>query len=80
MTAEELLLIGVALAVAVVLGILIVYRTVRKPLSISPILEQRLLGIETAIGRSAKSLSKFSSGVEIVPTLRPASIAATRCL
>jgi DNA recombination protein RmuC len=52
MTAQALLIVGVVVAVAVVLGILIVYRTGRKPLSISPILEQRLLGIEVAIGRS----------------------------
>jgi hypothetical protein len=52
MPAEAYLLVGVGLAVAVVLGILIVYRTGRKPLAISPILEQRLLGIEAAIGRS----------------------------
>jgi hypothetical protein len=46
------LIVGVVVAVAVILGFLIVYRSGRTPLALSPILEQRLLGIEAAIGRS----------------------------
>jgi hypothetical protein len=52
MTAEALLLVGVMVAVAVALGILIVYRTGLSASAITPILEQRLLGIEAATGRS----------------------------
>jgi DNA anti-recombination protein RmuC len=65
MPAEAVAIVGMILAVAVVLGILIVYRTGRKPLVISPILEQRLLGIETAIGRSETTIrEEFGRGRE----------------
>ena len=63
MTAEALLVVGVMLAVAVVLGILIIYRTGRSPSTISPILEQRLINIEGAIGRSDSSIrEEFGRG------------------
>jgi DNA recombination protein RmuC len=52
MTAEAFLIVGVVVAAAVVLGVLIVYRSSRAPLSISAILDQRLQSIEGAIGRS----------------------------
>jgi hypothetical protein len=48
-----LLLITVILsAVAVVLCLVILYRSARTPSALSPLLEQRLLGIEGTIGRS----------------------------
>jgi len=63
MTAEALLLVGVMLAVAVVLSILIIYRTGRSPSAISPLLEQRLLNIEGAIGRSDSAIrEEFGRG------------------
>src|SRR6267378_4636226 len=53
MPLDALLLISVILsALAVVLCIVIVYRSGRGSASISQILEQRLVGIEGAIGRS----------------------------
>jgi DNA recombination protein RmuC len=53
MPLDALLLISVILsALSVVLCIVIVYRSGRGSASISPILEQRLVGIEGAIGRS----------------------------
>ncbi len=53
MPVEALLLVTVILsAVAVVLCLGILYRSARTPSAVSPILEQRLLGIEGAIGRS----------------------------
>jgi DNA recombination protein RmuC len=65
MTAEALLLVGVMLAVAVVLGILIIYRTGRSPAAISPILEQRLLNIESTIGTSNSTIrEEFGRGRE----------------
>jgi DNA recombination protein RmuC len=63
MTAEALLLVGVILAVAVVLAILIIYRSGRTPTTIAPILEQRLLSIEGAIGRSDSAVrEEFGRG------------------
>jgi hypothetical protein len=58
MTAEALLLVGVILAVAILLAILIIYRSGRTPTTIAPILEQRLLSIEGAIGRSDSTIRK----------------------
>jgi DNA recombination protein RmuC len=53
MSAEAVLSASVVLsAAAVVLCILILYRSGRAPLALSPILEQRLISIEGAIGRS----------------------------
>jgi DNA recombination protein RmuC len=53
MPLDALLLVSVILsALAVVLCIVIIYRSGRGAASISPILEQRLVGIERAIGRS----------------------------
>src|SRR6266481_3664905 len=67
MTAEALLLVGVILGVAVVLGILIIYRSGRTPSAISPILEQRLQSLEGAIGRSDAILrDEFGRGREEV--------------
>jgi DNA recombination protein RmuC len=63
MTPEALLIVGVVLAVAVGLGILIIYRPGRSPTAISPILEQRLLSIEAAIGRSDSTIrEEFGRG------------------
>src|SRR6266850_8266338 len=63
MTADALLLVGVILAVAFVLSILIIYRLGRAPSAISPILEQRLLSIEAAIGRSDATIrEEFGRG------------------
>src|SRR5467141_2146395 len=62
-TAEALLLVGVILAVAFVLGILIIYRSGRTPSSFSPILEQRLQSPEAAIGRSDATIrEEFGRG------------------
>jgi len=67
MTAEALLLVGVILAVAFVLGILIIYRFGRAPSAISPVLEQRLQSLEAAIGRSDTILrDEFGRGREEV--------------
>jgi DNA recombination protein RmuC len=53
MPLDALLLISVILsALAVVLCIVIIYRSGRNASSISPILEQRLVGVEGAIGRA----------------------------
>ena len=63
MTAEALLLVGVILAVAFVLSILIIYRLGRAPSTISPILEQRLQSLEAAIGRSDATIrEEFGRG------------------
>ena len=61
---ETLLLIGVMLsALAVALCIVIIYRSGRTASSISPILDQRLLGIEAAIGRSDATIrDEFGRG------------------
>src|SRR5271169_2446306 len=64
MAAEALLIVGVVLTVAVVLGILIIYRSGRTS-ALSPILEQRLLSIEGAIGRSDLTIrEEFGRGRE----------------
>jgi DNA recombination protein RmuC len=52
MTVEALVIVSVVLAIAAALGILIVHRSTRSATTISPILEQRLLNIEGAIGKS----------------------------
>jgi DNA recombination protein RmuC len=53
MPVEVPLFVAVILsAAAVVLCLVILYRSARTPSALSPILEQRLLGIEGAIGRS----------------------------
>jgi hypothetical protein len=63
MTAEALLLVGVILAVAFVLSILIIYRLGQAPSTISPILEQRLQSLEAAIGRSDATIrEEFGRG------------------
>jgi hypothetical protein len=50
-------------AVAVVLCVGILYRTGRRASSISPLLEQRFLGIEEAIGRSNTTIrDEFGRG------------------
>jgi hypothetical protein len=57
----------VILAVAFVLGILIIYRFGRAPSAISPVLEQRLQSLEVAIGRSDTILrDEFGRGREEV--------------
>jgi DNA recombination protein RmuC len=62
MTAEVLLIAGAILAAAVILAILVIF-TRRSPSAISPILEQRLLGIEGAIGRSDSAIrEEFGRG------------------
>ncbi len=63
MTAEALLLVGVILAVAFVLSILIIYRSGRGPSAISPILEQRLQSLEAATARSDATIrEEFGRG------------------
>jgi DNA recombination protein RmuC len=64
--AEALLLIGVILsALAVALCIVIIYRSGRTTPGILPILDQRLLGIEAAIGRSDATIrDEFGRGRE----------------
>jgi len=63
MTAEALLIVSTILAVAVILGILIIYRSGRSPSGIVSILEQRLLSIEGAIGRSDAAIrEEFGRG------------------
>ncbi len=52
MTAEALLIVGVVLVVAVVLGMLVVYRAGRPLTTIPSILEPRFQSLEAAIGRS----------------------------
>jgi DNA recombination protein RmuC len=65
MTAEALVILGVILSVAVVLGILIVYRTGRSASAIAPIMEHRLQSIECAIGRSDSAIrEEFGRGRE----------------
>jgi DNA recombination protein RmuC len=65
MTGEATFILGVNLAVAVVLGILIVYRTGRSASAIVPILEQRLQSIEAALGRSDAAIrEEFGHGRE----------------
>ena len=61
---ETLLLIGVMLsALAVALCIVIIYRSGRTASGISPMLDQRLLSIETAIGRSDATIrDEFGRG------------------
>jgi DNA recombination protein RmuC len=64
--AEALLLIGVILsALAVALCIVIIYRSGRTTRGILPIVDQRLLGIEAAIGRSDATIrDEFGRGRE----------------
>src|ERR1700730_9401636 len=64
MPLDALLLISVILsALAVVLCIVIIYRSGRNASSISPILEQRLVGVEGAIGRADTTLrDEFGRG------------------
>jgi DNA recombination protein RmuC len=63
MTAEAMLIAGVVVSVAVALGILIVSRTGRSASAITPLLEQRLVGIEAAIGRSDTTIrEEFGRG------------------
>src|SRR6266478_938466 len=63
MTAEALSLVGVILAVAFVLSILIIYRSGRGPSAISPILEQRLQSLEAATARSDATIrEEFGRG------------------
>jgi len=63
MTAEALLLVGVILAAAFVLSILIIYRSGRAPSAISPILEQRLQSLEAATARSDATIrEEFGRG------------------
>ena len=63
MTAEALLLVGVILAAAFVLSILIIYRSGRGPSAISPILEQRLQSLEAATARSDATIrEEFGRG------------------
>ena len=65
MTVEALLIVGVVFAAALVLGVLIIYRTGESPATISPILEQRLLSIEGAVGRSDSTIrEEFGRGRE----------------
>ena len=65
MTAEALLILGVIVAVAVVLGILIVCRTGRSASAFVPIMEQRLQSIEAALGRSDAAIrEEFGRGRE----------------
>ncbi len=53
MSAESIMIASVILsAIAVVLCAVILYRSGRTASAISPTLDQRLLGIEGAIGRS----------------------------
>src|SRR6267143_2066486 len=68
MTAEALLLVGVILSsLAVVLCLVIIYRSGRAPSAISPVLEQRLISVEGAIGRSNTILlDEFGRGREEV--------------
>src|SRR6266481_3452665 len=67
MTAEALLLVGVILAAAFVLRILIIYRSGRAPSAISPILEQRLQSLEAATARSDATIrEEFGRGREEV--------------
>jgi hypothetical protein len=63
MTAEALLLVGVILAAAFVLGILIIYRLGRSSSAIAPILEHRLQSLEAAFGRSDATIrEEFGRG------------------
>src|SRR6266446_1914732 len=68
MSAEAVLIASVVLsAAAVILCILIIYRSARAPSAISPVLEQRLISIEGAIGRSDAILrDEFGRGREEV--------------
>src|SRR6266446_10611472 len=68
MSAEAVLIASVVLsAAAVILCILIIYRSARAPSAISPVLEQRLISIEGAIGRSDTILrDEFGRGREEV--------------
>src|SRR5882762_838212 len=59
MSAEAVLIASVVLSgLAVVLCVIILYRSGRAPSAISPILEQRLLSIEAAIGRSDATIQE----------------------
>src|SRR6266436_1959927 len=64
MSAEAVLIANVVLSsLAVILCIVIIYRAGRAPSAISPVLEQRLLGIEGAIGRSDTTIhGEFGRG------------------
>jgi DNA recombination protein RmuC len=64
MSAEAALIASVVLSgLAVVLCIVILYRSGRAPSAIAPILEQRLVGIEGAIGRSDSTIrEEFGRG------------------
>jgi hypothetical protein len=62
MMAEALLIAAAILGAAVIMVILVIF-TRRSPSAISPILEQRLLGIEGAIGRSDSAVrEEFGRG------------------